>query len=204
MEDEYRRLLLSLAQDFPRFVRQLRNHRGEKANLGKACVVEFQEEQPSNVTPFDSPEQLHSHLLIPKALRRLWLLEDVSLNWITVLGAHLRIPPRFFASHWADPSGVDFNHRPIFSQNPERCFLLKYPRFQRAMVHGVKGDSRDPVLAVKCNVERYFFFSSPEDTTYENPDFARSYHNLSFWSRKISDQHWDGRPSFRSGTRIAD
>lgn len=198
MEDEYRSLLRSndFAQLFPRFSKNLGEQCDKRANLGRACVLEFHQGKPTTVKEFRSPEQLRSHLLEPKATsRRLWLLEDVSSNWITVLGAHLQIPPSFFASHWADPSGADFNERHTFSPNPERHFLLKYPQFRRVTVHGVKDDLRHPILAIKCNVERHFFTSGHEDTTYENPDFARSYHSLSFWGSEPSNESWEGKCS---------
>lgn len=206
MEDEYRSRLHSrdlsrdLSQHFPRFSSHLHRQCDKRANWGRACVLEFQQRMPTTVKEFCSPEQLRSHLLKPKATsRRLWLLEDVSLNWITVLGAHLQIPASFFASHWADPSGADFNDRHTFSPNPERRFLLKYPQFRRVTVHGVKDDLRHPILAIMCNVERYFFTSGHEDTTYENPDFARSYHNLSFWGSEPSHEDWEGMySSFRA------
>lgn len=195
----YRSYLFSenLKLFFPRFVRQLEQQRGgERANWGRSCVLEFHQGGPTTVNEFNSPEQLHNHLLEPRGTsRRLWLLEDVSLNWITTLGAHLQIHPSFFASHWADPSGADFNDRHTFFSNPEYRFLLKYPQFQRVKVQGVKGDLRHPILAIMCNVERYFFSSGNEDTTYENPDFSRSYHNLSFWGNQISPECWDGKCS---------
>ena len=208
-EEKYRSLLFSdnLVRHFPRFSGQLRQQRDDtdRANWGRACVLEFQEGEPTTVEDFCKPEQLSSHFLKPKTTsRRLWLLEDVSLSWITILGAHLRIPPSFFASHWADPSGADFNDRHTFSPNPERCFLLKYPQFQRVRVRGLQQDLRHPILAITCNVERYFFVSGFEDTTYENPDFARSYHNLSFWSSEHPNRDWEGKcPSFCGCTSTA-
>ena len=201
-EQAYRSLLFSdkLSRCFPRFVTQLHQHHGEKANWGRACVLEFQRGKSTVIKEFCSPKQLRSHFYEPRdTSRRLWLLEDVSLNWITILGAHLRIPPSFFASHWADPSGADFNERHTFVINPRRRFLIKYPQFRRVTVHGVKGDLRSPLLAMKCNVERYFFCSGYEDTTYENPEFARTYHNLSFWGSELSCEDWDGADIAVSG-----
>jgi len=194
MESKYRTHLFSdaLAQYFPRFVQQLKGQRdGQKANWGRACVFEFSQGTPTTITKFDSPEQLRGHLLKPRGgSRRLCLLEDISLNWITILGAHFRIHPSFFASHWADPTGADFNGRHAFFSDPKRRFILKYPRFQLVTVQGLNGDWKGPVLAMECNAERCFFPSSGDDTTYENPHFSRTNHNLSFWGNQLSP--WDG------------
>jgi len=205
-EDEYETHLRSenLARYFPRFVEQVKLQRGDKmydqsANWGRSCVFEFPEkgEQEAKVTEFSNPNRLRDHLYIQGGpSRRLWLLEDLSLNWMTVLGAHLRIPPSFFAFHWADSSGAEFNDRHPFFSDPERQFLLKYPRFRKGRVNLVNGDSRDAYLAMKCNAERCFFPSTGEDPTFEDPDVCRTYHKLSFRSNQLGPGTWDGKCSF--------
>ena len=52
-------------------------------------------------------------------------MEDVALNYLEVLGAQLRIPPSFFASHWADPATPEFNHRNPFRRYCERNFVVR-------------------------------------------------------------------------------
>jgi hypothetical protein len=200
---EYYSLLAGLSRQYPRFVSSLQYQHGLRADQGRAAVVEFKEGQQAEVETFDNPEQLRDHLdayELPKhcsssepgACRRLWLLEDTSINWITVLGSRLRIPPCFFASQWADPTGSDFNERHSFASNPRRRFLLKYPRFHRLDMRGITEDLREPVVLMDSHVERFLFTSGKEDVTGENPDFARTYHNVSFWSRELSGS-WDGK-----------
>jgi hypothetical protein len=109
------------------------------------------------------------------------------------LGSRLRIPPAFFAAHWADPSGADFNERDSFVSNPRVRFLLKYPQYHRINIDGVSGNLSEPMILMDCNVERYLFFRGDKDTTYENAAFARSYHNVSFWSSEFGGGSWDGQ-----------
>jgi hypothetical protein len=188
-------------RQFPRFVKSLKEQRPDRYELGRAAVLEFKKGQRAVATHFEGSEDLQTYLDDPTrhrpcpeqgSRRRLWLLEDISKSYIEILGSRLRIPPSFFAAHWADPSGADFNERDSFVSNPRQRFLLKFPRFHRMSIDGVNRNRKDPIIIMNCNVERYLFFSDDEDTTYENPLFARSYHIVSFWSTETGGGSWDG------------
>jgi hypothetical protein len=201
---KYHELLTRLSLQFPRFTKTLKptTHSHQK-NPGRAAVLEFREIEPKlKVEEFRDPDKLRQHLdnlAYPTPAHesglygRLWLLEDLSVDWITILGSRLLIPPQTFAAQWADPSGAEFNDRHSFDSNPEQRFLLKYTQFQEGTLSGVNGDRREPLARMKCNVERHVFCSGQEDTTYENPKFVRSYHNLSFWSKNPLSRCWDGK-----------
>ena len=188
-----------MKQQFPRFVKDLENKCLDQPGQGRAAVLEFEAGNRVSRKLFLQPETLRTHLKQPTKqtpCRRLWLMEDVSKDWIEVLGSELRIPPSFFAAHWADPSGADFNERNLFDSNPRRRFLLKFPQFHKISTGGLNSNwndlKGDPKILLDNGVERYIFFSGDEDRTYENPDFVRSYHNVSFWSSEDAGGSWDG------------
>jgi hypothetical protein len=199
---KYYSLLKDLSLLFPRFSQHLQS-KAHQSGRGRACVLEFSK---TGVEPkierFDSPLQLRSYLDSLECSEpaseiglygRLWMLEDISVNWISVLGSRLLIPPSFFAAQWPDPSGAVYNDRPSFEFNYKRQFLLKYARFQQGTVSTLKGDRSKPSVKWDCNVERHLLYDIKEDDkTYEHHHFARSYHNLSFWSKKPTSGPWDG------------
>lgn len=198
-ESYYSSFSSNLYRHFPRFVKSLKNQQPER---GRAAVIEFKAGERAVATYFTNSKDLRTYFddpthnkphsdQIPR--RRLWLLEDISKNYITALGSRFHIPPSFFAAHWADPSGADFNERDSFDVNPGRQFLLKFPQFHRVSIDIVGGDRRDPIILMDCNIERYLFVSGLEDTTYENPLFVRSYHCVSFWSSEYPGGSWDGQ-----------
>jgi hypothetical protein len=189
----------TLYRQFPRFVNNLRNQSVEQSELGRAMVFEFKEGERAFATNFNGSVDLQQYLddhhhqapfCEQKIRRRLWVLEDLSRNYIEVLGSGLRIPPSFFAAQWADPIGADFNERDTFVSNSRRSFLLKWPQFYRATIDGPAGGV---TCAMTCNVERHLSFCDQENVTYENPFFARSYHNISYWSTEYSGGSWDGK-----------
>jgi hypothetical protein len=160
-------------------------------------VFEFRESERAVATQFKSSSDLRKYLLDhthqkPSCVihRRLWVLEDLSRNYIEALGSELRIPPTFFAAHWADPIGADFNERDSFVSNPRRSFLLNWPQFYRV---SIDRPVRDLTCSMISNVERHVFFCGQEDTTYENPLYARMYHKVSYWSTEYPGGSWDGK-----------
>jgi len=188
----------TLYHQFPRFVTNLRNQSAKQRELGRALVLEYKEGEKAIAIHFKGSEHLQRYINDRPRLkasheqgirRRLWVLEDISRNYVEVLGSGLRIPPSFFAAHWADPIGADFNERPSFISNPRRGFLLKWPQFHRVSIGRPAGDL---TCAMTCNVERHLFFSDQDGTTYENHLFARMYHNLSYWSTEFPGGSWDG------------
>ena len=189
-------------RQYLRFVKNLKERGPDQDRLGRSAVLEFRRGQPATTTRFEEPEDLQRYLddlthhrscSEQDPCRRLWLLEDASKSYIEILGSRLGIPTAFFAAHWAEPSGADFNERDSLVSDPRQSFLLKYPLFHRLRIDEVNGNRRDPIIFKNCNVERYLFFSGDEDTTYENLHFARSYHNTSFWSTGSCGGCWDGR-----------
>src|SRR5438034_7968307 len=189
-----------MKHQFPRFVKDLESKGSNHWERGRAAVLDFKTGNRASTKIFLQSKDLRTHLTQrPKhgPFRRLWLVEDVSKNWIEALGSELRIPPSFFAAHWADPSGADFNERCLFDSNPRRRFLLKFPQFHRISTDGVNCNRNDlkgdPKILLDSSVERYIFFTGDEDRTYENPDFARSYHIVSFWSTEYPGGSWDGQ-----------
>jgi hypothetical protein len=188
----------TLYYQFPKFVNNLRNQSVEQCELGRAMALEFREGENAVATHFKGSEHLQEYLndcncqklSYEKGVRRrLWVLEDLSRNYVEVLGSGLCIPPSFFAAQWADPIGADFNERDTFVSNPRRRFLLRWPQFYRATMDG---PARDITCAMTCNVERHVSFCDQENITYENPFFARSYHSVSYWSAEYPGGSWDG------------
>jgi hypothetical protein len=187
----------TLYRQFPRFVTNLRNQSTYQRELGRAVVFDFREGERAVATHFERSDDLRRYLRdhthqkpFCDIRRRLWVLEDLSRSYIEVLGSGLRIPPSFFAAHWADPIGADFNERDAFVSKPRRSFLLNWPQFYRVSIDRPFGDL---ACSMMSNVERHVFFCGQEDTTYENPLYARMYHKISYWSTEYPGGSWDGK-----------
>ncbi|CAN9203487.1 unnamed protein product [Alternaria alternata] len=120
--------------------------------------------------------------------RRLFILEDLPLNYVQVLGSHLRIPPSVFGAHWADPAAPSFNHRKPFRRYSENNFVIRYPSTQPIRIDA------DPAVhghTFKCdfNIDRHIQCYDPKGPIIDQP---KSYHALSFWTSSTRDDgSWD-------------
>lgn len=65
----------------------------------------------------------------PDAHRRLIVLEDLSRDWVLVLGSKLNIPPSFFALHYTRPEDLLLgNVRIPLGRSRHRHAIFSYPQ----------------------------------------------------------------------------
>jgi len=125
--------------------------------------------------------------------RRLFLMEDLSRNYIEILSSQICIPPRVFAAHYDEPTAPTFNHRGPFMRFSENQFIIRFATSQRVEIE-VTSEVQDTVYAWNANVNRVLHFYDPNGPLVDDP---KSCHALSFWTACIrDDKSWDGTVNF--------
>ena len=199
-EEDLRQAYLELINSqlcwlFPEFVRNVQTQSPHEREMGRTAVIEYHDEVQSAQTVFKTSKELQYYFEsstvedpIPPR-RRLFLLEDLSLNYIEVLGSQLRIPPAFFGAHWADPTNPTFNYRNPFSRFSEDAFVVRYPSTQPVRVEAPT-DMQSTIYRYNSNVNRHLHCYDPKGPIIDQP---KSYHALSFWTSGVrKDGSWDG------------
>lgn len=171
----------------------------EEQEYGRCVVVDFTEARTCQTTNFTTARELSSYFTHSSsrplvaadgapARRRLFVMEDLPRNHILSLGTRLRIPPSFFAGHWADPCSSTFNHRNPFWRCALPHFRLRYATSQRVEVDTPSGPSAN-IFAFDTRVSRHLFTYDRNGRVY---DEAKSHHAVSFWSsHPREDGSWD-------------
>jgi hypothetical protein len=195
MREAYHELIdLQLRWLFPQFLRNLQAQTPHERERGRVAVLEYRDDEMLEPEIFKSSHDLQAHFDDPLAAaqleprKRLFIIEDVALNYMEVLGAQLRIPPSFFAAHWADPATPEFNHRNPFRRYTEKSYVIRYASTQPirvdadAAVHG-------NIFRCDFNVQRHVYCYDPKAPILDQP---KSYHALSFWTSGVrNDGSWD-------------
>jgi hypothetical protein len=180
-----------LSWSFPEFVRNVQSQSPIERELGRAAVIEYLSNADPDVKILKSSKGLQCYLeetVTAGPRQRLFLLEDLSRNYIEILGSQLRIPPRFFGAHWADPSTPTFNHRDPFCRFAHDAFLVRYPSTQPVRVEAPL-EVHGQVFHYNTNVNRHLQCYHPKSPIVDQP---KSYHALSFWSSGVrNDGSWD-------------
>ncbi|KAF1938433.1 hypothetical protein EJ02DRAFT_473619 [Clathrospora elynae] len=193
--EAYLELLNSqLCWSFPEFVRNLRSQSPHEREMSRVAVIEHRSDTQRDSETFKSSRELQDYL--EKAAttetstppRRLFILEDLALNHIEVLGSKLRIPPTFFGAHWADPATPTFNHRNPFRRYSEDTFVIRYPSTQPIRIDA-SPELHGTIYHYISNVNRHIHCYDPKGPIIDQP---KSYHALSFWTSGIrEDGSWD-------------
>ncbi|KAH7074616.1 hypothetical protein BKA63DRAFT_316899 [Paraphoma chrysanthemicola] len=123
---------------------------GNRRPPGRCCVLEFRD-SPSgahvedvifkDISSLANYLELHSPLqgkaIDSDCLNRLYILEDLSPEYIDLLGAHLRVDPLVISSHmntWRNLDARTIAQRTLPSlRNPRDMFTVRYPELR---VHG--------------------------------------------------------------------
>lgn len=185
-----------LGRLFPKFVSNLQVQTPLEREMGRAAVLEYSKGICSGQKVVKSSTELQEYLEQTAIIQarnprqRLFLLEDLSRNYIEVLGSQLRIPPSFFGAHWDEPSAPTFNHRSPFCRFSEGGFLIRYPSNQPIEID--KESSLDSnVYSWIANVNRHIYCYNPKGPLI---DYPKSHHILSFWTTGMgTDDSWDGK-----------
>jgi hypothetical protein len=204
-QDAYHTLICSqLWWSFPEFVYNLQNQTPHEREMSRVAVIEYRSEAPPEQKVFKSSEELHCHFEKTATTdsssprQRLFVLEDLSLNAIEVLGSHLRIPPSFFGAHWADPATPTFNHRNTFCRYSESNFVVRYPSTQPIRIDA-SPEVHGTIFRCNANVDRHIHCYDPKGPLVDQP---KSYHALSFWTSGTRDDgSWDCEV-FRSASSL--
>lgn len=148
-------------RDFPLFIDDLSRQDRE---LGRAAMVEFEDDGDISTTIFTDSEHMRSHLdansvwrtpdcLIPG--RRLLVMEDLSVGFIDVLGSRFRVPPSFFAAHFEAPwQSHTLSDRIPLGQECRSRFMLRYPIMHRISPDGLIKGFTDKHLRLDTHVDR--------------------------------------------------
>ncbi|KAJ5831261.1 uncharacterized protein N7525_009514 [Penicillium rubens] len=197
VEGLYWSLLQStLQQQYPEFVQHLSEQEGSMGEEGQAAVIEFWDNAKPSVRNLATSRELtrcldESHPT-DVVRRRVFVLEGLPKNFIQVLGARLKVPPAFFASHWTVPGSVTgsiLNQHPRHYNRQDR-FALKFPKLHRARIKALEGDDRYPFYSMESSVHR------PLSCITVFGDFdgpLSSFEQLSFWG-KCDEKSWDTIP----------
>ncbi|KAJ4376308.1 hypothetical protein N0V83_001591 [Neocucurbitaria cava] len=179
---------------FPEFVQNIHAQSPHEREMSRAAVIEYSDEDTSTQTVFKTSKDLQYYLersTVEKSSaprRRLFLLEDLSLNYIEALGSQLRIPPSFFGAHWADPTNPTFNYRSPFSRYSNDAFVVRYASTQPVRID-TPHNLQSTVYRFNSNVNRHVHCYDPKSPIIDQP---KSYHALSFWTSGIrKDGSWD-------------
>lgn len=195
-EDYYWSLLESTQKhQYPDFVKNLSSQDGPMREEGQAAVIEFQDGAKPSVQKLPTSRVLQSYLNNPRpagtARRRAFVLEGLPRNFVVALGAKLRAPPAFFASHWASPgqfSGSVLNRTPRHYDSRTR-FIMSFPRVHQARIKEPNKNIRDPLYFMESSVSRLL---SGITVFGELDGPLSSMEQLSFWS-VCNGESWDGK-----------
>lgn len=191
---------------FPDFFRNLQAQTPFEREKGRVAVLEYIDDEEPERDILKSSQALQNHFeeniaptttkedgKITPSRKRLFILEDLGLNYLQILGSNLLIPPSFFAAHSADPATPEFNHRNPFRRFSEHTFVIRYASTQPVRIDA------DPSVhgtVFKCafNVNRHVYCYDPKGPIFDQP---KSYHALSFWTSGVrGDGSWDCMFSF--------
>lgn len=195
-EDDYWLFVKSTQRrQYPGFVNQLSKQSGLMAEEGQAAVIEFQlGAKPSIINLPTSRALRHYFERTPRpniAIRRDFILEGLPRKFIQVLGSTLRIPPSFFATHWASHGkyrGSLLNRTPRYYISKNR-FLLSFPKLHQAEIKAHDGDDVDPIYHMDSSAHRPL---SRVSVFGDLDGPLSSFEQLSYWCTSEGD-NWDGK-----------
>lgn len=157
-----------------------------------------------------SPEAKQSDLCI--------VLEDMSLEWVEILGPLLSIPVSVFALHWANPiDHVGGDIRVPIGESPARHFILNY---RQSLPFSILERSNDQNLEYRldCNVVRPITSRSKDYEGIETSDQLVSFYatgltrsgpssKSQYLTRRLAENYAHKRlysPSRRSSFNVAE
>jgi hypothetical protein len=126
------------------------------AEEGQLAVIEFKGSAAPSVQRLESSRGLRRYLdqSTDDIHQRVFVLEGLPRNFIQILGAKLKVPPDFFASHWSCPvAGYLLNRTPRHYDIKNR-FVLAFPRLHRARIRALVGDYQSPFYFTETSVYR--------------------------------------------------
>lgn len=158
-------------------------------------MIEFQGEDKPSIQKFTASRNLRRCLEkdAPSgtALRRVFVLEGLPRKFVQVLGSNLRVPPSFFATHWAGHGryrGSVLNRTPRYFE-PRQRFLLSFPKLHQVEIKGLHEDEVDPIYHMDSSVRRPL---SRVSVFGDLDGPFSSFEQLSYWCTCKGDS-WGGK-----------
>lgn len=214
-KEPYLRKIRDLADSYPilyylnRFVKD-RDINGNRLAVYpvRVTVLEFRSSQVTKhsfheaANPYEDLRTYLQNSSHQKGLKRLFLVEDLDANTIELLGWHLGMDGRVFASQIRDAhftAGHYIGHAPELPglQDPERSFTLRY--YEPRYFENPDMPSFSSYLTTMANVRRQITFTrGAGKRLIENSAKAQHTHvghirrNTSFWSQDIAGGGWNG------------
>lgn len=190
---------------FPEFVQNLQSQSPHEREMSRAAVIEYSDDCGPSITVFKNSKALQHHLetsaIQETPKKRLFLLEDLSLNYVTSLGSELRIPPSFFGAHWGDPARPTFNYRNPFRAYSQDLFLIRYASTEPVRVDASPG-LQNTIYRCNSNVNRHIHCYDTKSPVIDQP---KCYHTLSHWTSGVmEDGSWDGNKTLEHSKTYAD
>lgn len=164
----------------------------------QAAVLQFGSDSINRVERFDHGDDLKayfSHTARSACKRRLYLLEDLSRDFIEAFGAHFWMDPFLFAAHENSTHWTGSSHHYTLarrlspSEDCDPLFTLRYYEVVRAQKSGVRLENLKTVSNVDRKIEPGDYFEKKKDS---RPSVYVIRRNASFWSRARDDEGWDG------------
>ena len=196
--------------------------RQHQRTAGRCVCLIFGESSVSVVEEngFDNPEALRSYLeknpakgsRETKKLRRLFILEDMELDYVDALGHHLGVDPLTFSEQtntWNFTDSISIPHRGLPSMSvPEQAFTLRYYEL-RTLFEPQSVDTLSLQMTFAINKRRYERWRDIDVPSAGKPDRRHAFVRrcASFWtSQDLAQQDhistdapgWDGKPYTRS------
>jgi hypothetical protein len=182
-------------------------------------VIQFDEAgeksrfQPANSDELkiflDRPESEHTSQLISdhgsneavpevfvsENIRRIFVVEDVSKNYVGILGSRLRIPPIFFARHLLELSVLDQLEDGAIGRGSIQSFALPFFQFAKApkVLLPSSNQALEELYRVKANATRHFAFPRPYGTFDLRGTIIEIESCFSYWSNTRNRNSWDGK-----------
>ncbi|EUC34703.1 hypothetical protein COCCADRAFT_25259 [Bipolaris zeicola 26-R-13] len=179
---------------FPNFLRNLKSQTALERERGRVAVIEYRDDEVFEPEIFKNSQGLQAHFDDPLAAeelgprKRLFILEDLGFNYLEILGAQLRIPPTFFAAHWADPATPEFNYTNPLRRYSEKNFSIRYAITQPLRIDADR-EVHGNIFRCDFNIQRHVYCYDPKAPILDQP---KSYHALSFWTSGVRpDGSWD-------------
>ncbi|KNG45541.1 magnesium and cobalt transport protein [Stemphylium lycopersici] len=175
IREAYHELIdLQLRSLYPDFFRNLYVQTPKERERGRVAVIEYQDDEIPDPEVFKNSQDVKTHFDNPIAAnqsgprKRLFVLEDLSLSYVEALGSRLRIPPSFFAAHWADPATPAFNQRNPLRRYAKGSFVIRYPSTQPLRVDA-DPDVHGHVFRCDFNLERHIYCYDPKALLIVDP-----------------------------------
>ena len=195
---EYVKLLRTLTGRYPSLMNL--DFSNEMAMMNRSCRVGMIEVPGYEGTDhkFESPQELHDHLakqeLVPPAPRcRVYIVENLDIEYIAAFGYHFKMDPTVFASqvrtaNWVFRPNDNITPKLLQCRDPKRSFVLRYGelRFFKEYIAGL------PLTDYTAG-RRIFTVtkSMPELSNFGHVGIVRRC--ISFWCQESYPGCWDGK-----------